>query len=183
MKHKPAFFRPLKGGSLKTKLLFVYFLLVVLPLGFFTVYSYIRVWNVMRRQTLTAAQNAFDTAFLSVRQAFGKLDEVLDILVLDPIVYHMASNNPDDYTYISRLEDSDSPLSIYATFPAFRVSGCMRTMTICTPPGATTLSSCGRCRTATGIPLFPHKTAGCGLLPPIFQTSLPGSRHGFPPCR
>lgn len=107
MKHKPAFFRPLKGGSLKTKLLFVYFLLVVLPLGFFTVYSYIRVWNVMRRQTLTAAQNAFDTAFLSVRQAFGKLDEVLDILVLDPIVYHMASNNPDDYTYISRLEDSD----------------------------------------------------------------------------
>ena len=107
MKFKSGFFRRAETSSLKTKLLCIYFLLVVLPLGFFTVYACLRVRGVMQKQTLTAAQNAFDDTFLSLQQTFRKLDEVLDILVMDPIVYDMASNAPEDYTYISRLEDSD----------------------------------------------------------------------------
>ncbi|MEY8325691.1 sensor histidine kinase [Lachnospiraceae bacterium 54-11] len=107
MKFKSGFFRRPETSSLKNKLLCIYFLLVVLPLGFFTVYACLRVRGVMQKQTLTAAQNAFDDTFLSLQQTFRKLDEVLDILVMDPIVYDMASNAPEDYTYISRLEDSD----------------------------------------------------------------------------
>ncbi len=94
-------------GKLKTKLLWVFFLLVVLPLGLFTLYAYFRIRSVAREQTFSAAQNAFDSSAASVQQALDKLDEVLDILSADPLVYAMASNDPKDITYIKRLEDTD----------------------------------------------------------------------------
>ena len=94
-------------GKLKTKLLCVYFLLVVLPLGLFTLYAYSRIRSTAREQTLSAAQNAFDSSAASVQQALDTLDEVLDILAADPLVYAMASNDPADFSYIRRLEDSD----------------------------------------------------------------------------
>ena len=97
----------LERGKLKTKLLCVYFLLVVLPLGLFTLYSYFRIRSVAREQAFSAAQNAFDSSAASVQQALDKLDEVLDILTADPLVYAMASNDPEDFSYIKRLEDSD----------------------------------------------------------------------------
>lgn len=98
---------PLARGKLREKLLCVYFLLVLLPLGLFTVYAYARIRGVVQEQTFSAAQNAFDSSAVSVQQVLDKLDEVLDILTADPLVYTMASNDPDDYTYIRRLEDSD----------------------------------------------------------------------------
>lgn len=94
-------------GKLKTKLLCVYFLLVVLPLGLFTLYAYSRIRSTAREQALSAAQNAFDSSAASVQQALDTLDEVLDILAADPLVYAMASNDPADFSYIRRLEDSD----------------------------------------------------------------------------
>lgn len=94
-------------GKLKTKLLCIYFLLVVLPLGLFTLYSYSRIRSTAREQTLSAARNAFDSAADSVQQVLDKLDQVLDILAADPVVYAMASNDPADFSYIKRLEDSD----------------------------------------------------------------------------
>ncbi len=107
MKDKLNFFQCPFLKSLKNKLLCVYFLLVVLPLGFFTIYTYLRVRSVVQEQTFTAMQNAFEDTVNSMQQSLGKLDAVIDILVMDPIVYAMASNDPDDYTYIRRLEDSD----------------------------------------------------------------------------
>ena len=107
MKHNIRLFDRLFPKSLKNKLLCTYFLLVVLPLGFFTLYAYLRVRSVVQEQTFIAAQNAFEDTVLSMQQALGRLDAVLDILAMDPLVYQMASNDPDDYTYIRRLEDSD----------------------------------------------------------------------------
>ncbi len=94
--------------SLKHKLLCTYFLLVVLPLGFFTVYAYRRVRNVVQEQTFIAMQNAFEDTVNSMQQSLGKLDAVIDILAMDPLVYAIASNDPEDHTYIRRLEDSNS---------------------------------------------------------------------------
>lgn len=93
--------------SLKDKLLCTYFLLVVLPLGFFTLYTYLRVRSVIQEQTFTAMQNAFEDTVNSMQQSLDKLDTIIDILAMDPLVYAMASNDPEDYTYIHRLEDSD----------------------------------------------------------------------------
>lgn len=93
--------------SLKTKLLCTYFLLLVLPLGFFTLYTYRRVRDVIQEQTFTAMQNAFEDTVNSMQQSLDKLDAAIDILALDPLMYAMASNDPEDYTYIRRLEDSN----------------------------------------------------------------------------
>lgn len=108
MKYKTGIFDRLVPKSLKAKLLCSYFLLVVLPLGFFTLYAYLRVRSVVQEQTFIAAQNAFEDTVVSMQQSLGKLDAVIDILAMDPVVYRMASNDPEDYTYIRRLEDSDT---------------------------------------------------------------------------
>ena len=108
MTSKPGPFNRLIPKTLKSKLLYSYFLLVMLPLGIFTLYTYLRVRSVIQEQTFIAAQNAFDDTVSSICQSLGKLDAVIDILAMDPLVYRIASNDPEDYTYIRRLEDSDT---------------------------------------------------------------------------
>lgn len=93
--------------SLKSKLFCTYFLLVALPLGLFTLYTYLRVRDVVQEQTFTAMQNAFENTVNSMQQSLDKLDAAIDILALDPLVYAMTSNDSEDFTYIRRLEDSN----------------------------------------------------------------------------
>lgn len=94
-------------GKLAGRLMCIYFLLIVLPLGMFSFYAYLRVREMIQAQTFAAAQNAFDDTCVSLERLLGRLDGVIDILSTDPSVYMMASNDPDDYTYIHRLEDSN----------------------------------------------------------------------------
>lgn len=105
-------------GKLRTRLLCIYFLLIVFPLGFFSLYSNFRVRSVIQKQTLSAAQNAFDDTFLAIERIWTQLDEVVDILVTDPMVYAAASNDPRDFTYIERLQDSDQ---LALTFEQLRI--------------------------------------------------------------
>lgn len=98
--------RSFASGRLRSKLLCIYFLLIVIPLGLFSLYSFFRVQDVIRDQTLSAAQNAFDDTHLSMERVFKQLDDVVEILSADPLVYTMASNDPADFSYIRRFEDS-----------------------------------------------------------------------------
>ena len=104
-------------GKLRSRLLLIYFLLIVLPLGFFSLYSNFRVRNVVQKQTLSSAQNAFDDTFLAIDRIWTQLDEVIDILATDPLVYAVASNDPRDFTYIQRLQDSNQ---VATTFEQLR---------------------------------------------------------------
>lgn len=108
MKHKSARFLAalFSGSSLRTKLLWIYFLLILLPLGFFTFYVYNRVSSVVQEQTFTAAQKTFDDATASVEDYLSRLHEVLNILSMDDIVYRVSSDDQADYSYQKRLEDS-----------------------------------------------------------------------------
>ncbi len=94
-------------GKLAGKLLCIYFLLIVLPLGMFSFYAYLRVKHMIQEQTFLAAQNAFGDTCLALERLLGRLDGVIDILATDPLIYMTASNDPRDYSYIHRLEDSD----------------------------------------------------------------------------
>lgn len=94
------------GNSLRAKLLWIYFLLILLPLGFFTFYVYNRVSSVIQEQTFTAAQKTFDDATASVENYLSRLREVVDILSMDDIVYRVSSIDQADYSYRQRLEDS-----------------------------------------------------------------------------
>lgn len=94
-------------GKLAGRLMCIYFLLIVLPLGMFSFYAYRRVREMIQEQTLLAAQNSFDDTCLSLEHLLGRSDGVIDILAADPLIYMMASGDPRDYTYMRRLEDSD----------------------------------------------------------------------------
>ncbi|MDE6951208.1 MAG: histidine kinase, partial [Lachnospiraceae bacterium] len=94
-------------GKLAGRLMCIYFLLIVLPLGMFSFYAYRRVREMIQNQTLLAAQNSFDDTCLSLEHLLGRSDGVIDILAADPLIYMMASGDPLDYTYMRRLEDSD----------------------------------------------------------------------------
>lgn len=101
-------------GKLGRKLMCIYFLLIVLPLGMFSFYAYVRVRNTIQEQTFSAAQTAFDDTCASLERLLGRLDGVLDILSTDPLLYMMASNDPRDFTYIHRLEDSAQLATTFA---------------------------------------------------------------------
>ena len=93
--------------GLRGKLLCIFFLLLVLPLGVFTLYAFHRINTVIEEQTYSAAQKAFDDTHTAVEDLLGRLTQVADVLTMDPSLYALAASDSTDTTYIQRLEDRD----------------------------------------------------------------------------
>ena len=93
--------------GLRGKLLCIFFLLLVLPLGAFTLYAFHRINTVIEEQTYSAAQKAFEDTHTAVEDLLGRLTQVADILTMDPSLYALAASDPADTSYIQRLEDRD----------------------------------------------------------------------------
>lgn len=91
--------------SLRGKLLCIFFLLLVLPLGAFTLYAFHRINTVIEEQTFSASQKAFEDTHTAVEDLFGRLAQVSDILTMDPTLYALASGDANTTSYIQRLED------------------------------------------------------------------------------
>lgn len=91
--------------SLRGKLLCIFFLLLVLPLGAFTLYAFHRINTVIEEQTFSASQKAFEDTHTAVENLFGRLTQVSDILTMDPTLYALASGDANTTSYIQRLED------------------------------------------------------------------------------
>lgn len=91
--------------SLRGKLLCIFFLLLVLPLGAFTLYAFHRINTVIEEQTFSASQKAFEDTHTAVEDLFGRLTQVSDILTMDPTLYALASGDANTTSYIQRLED------------------------------------------------------------------------------
>ena len=58
--------------GLRGKLLFIFFLLLVLPLGAFTLYAFHRINTVIEEQTYSAAQKAFEDTHTAVEDLLGR---------------------------------------------------------------------------------------------------------------
>lgn len=97
--------RLLLDVSLRGKLLCIFFLLLVLPLGAFTLYAFHRINTVIEEQTFSASQKAFEDTHTAVENLFGRLTQVSDILTMDPTLYALASGDANTTSYIQRLED------------------------------------------------------------------------------
>ena len=94
-------------SSLRSKLVWIYFVLIILPLGFFSFYAIRRLNELTREQTLSSVQKAFNNTSASVEDELNRLEGVLDILTMDSIIYRVSSYDTSDYTYMQRLEDSN----------------------------------------------------------------------------
>lgn len=90
----------LLNSNLKSKLLWVYFILILLPMGYFTIFTHMRVSNVLEEQTLTVAQKNFEDIHAVTQRTISELDSMLEILTQDELVYQIASLNPIDYPLI-----------------------------------------------------------------------------------
>ena len=93
--------------GLRGKLLCIFFVLLALPLGIFTVYAFHRINTVIEEQTFSAAQKSFEDTHNAVEGLFGRITQVADVLTMDPTLYSMAASDPADTTYIQRLNDRD----------------------------------------------------------------------------
>ena len=97
----------LLDARLRGKLLVLFFLLLVLPLGLFTLYAFHRINTVIEQQTVSATEKAFEDTHIAVEDLFGRLPQVTDILTMDPTLYALAASDPAGTSYIQRLQDRD----------------------------------------------------------------------------
>ncbi len=94
--------------SVQGKLLLSFFILLVIPLSIFTFYASTQISYVLQNQTFAAGQKAFTETISSLERLQERVENVMEILSYDPLVYRMSSKNPLDYPYIRQLEDSQA---------------------------------------------------------------------------
>ena len=96
----------LRDAGLRTKMVLIFFVLLLVPFSFFTYYVTRRISAVTQEQTFSAARKTFDETATAVRTRIDKVTNVITLLTYDDLIYHMASTDPQDYPYILQLEDT-----------------------------------------------------------------------------
>lgn len=99
---------------IKSKLLWVYFFLILLPMAFFTLFTFTRVSNTLQQQTLTTAQKTFDDIFSVTERTMQQLDSVLEILAQDRLVYRMSSPDRKDYPVLEQYADTQQLAEMFS---------------------------------------------------------------------
>lgn len=87
-------------------MILIFFVLLIMPFSFFTLYATSRISSIMQDQTFLAARKTFDEAQASIRAQIEKVNYVMEFITYDDLVYRMASADPFSYTSISQLEDT-----------------------------------------------------------------------------
>lgn len=101
---------------MKTKLLGVYFFLIVLPLGFFTVFSYFKISEVILEQTFEAANKTFENTVYLAEETLEQLENTVDVLVKDPLIYDIAYLPPIHMSLTEQLKNVDLLEQSFAHF-------------------------------------------------------------------
>lgn len=96
----------IQNTSLRTKLIIIFSVLLLIPLGIFTYFAVFRITNILRDQTLSAAYKTFYETATVINTKTQKATNVVELLTYDELIYKMASTDPQDYPYIRQFEDS-----------------------------------------------------------------------------
>lgn len=103
----------------RSKLLLIYFILILIPLSLFTFFTFYRVSDVIQDQTFNTVSQAFNNAVSTTEDMLDRMDDVTQILTHDQLVYQMASHNPRDYPIIEQLQDSNQLSTSFQYLEAF----------------------------------------------------------------
>lgn len=103
---KPELPEFVQNTSLRTKLIVIFSVLLLVPLGIFTYFSVYRITNILRDQTLSSAYKTFYETATAINTKTQKATNVVELLTYDDLIYKMASTDPQDYPYILQFEDS-----------------------------------------------------------------------------
>ena len=88
--------RLFQSSSLRTKVYIVFFVLLVIPMFLFALYSANQMHRVMQEQTLTAARKTFDETSSSLDSLVSKITSVSDIIANDSNLPHIISVEEED---------------------------------------------------------------------------------------
>ena len=83
--------RLFQNTSLRAKVGIIFFVLLLIPLFLFTMYSTNRIEKVMREQTLIAAQKTYYESYHSFQTLTKKMEDVSDTILKDPLVMQSVS--------------------------------------------------------------------------------------------
>lgn len=98
----------IQDASLRVKMVLIFFMVLILPFCFFTLYATRRISSVIQEQTFLAAGKTFEETFTAVQSRIEKVVNVTELLTYDDMIYKMASTDPQDYPVIYQLEDSNA---------------------------------------------------------------------------
>ena len=91
--------------SLRTKITFIFFILLIVPFSLFILYSSRRTQNVIQQQALTSTHKTFNETLLSLDALLEKMDMVSDMLSKNTLLYVMVTANPETYSSSQQYTD------------------------------------------------------------------------------
>ena len=94
-----------ENSKLRTKFLLIFVVLLIVPFFVFIFYSTNRIQATTQKQTLIAAQKTFEETFTSIEAYLNQMQVTLDTVLEEPLIYQMASADPDTYSVFSQYGD------------------------------------------------------------------------------
>jgi two-component system sensor histidine kinase YesM len=105
MKIKNLVFKSFDNLSIRTKLMTTFFILIILPLSFFTYITYNRTSNQLKEQTLSTQTLVFNESVSGLSNYFSNMITVTDLILYDKEIYNIVERNLQNYDAEARLKD------------------------------------------------------------------------------
>ncbi|GGD88928.1 cache domain-containing sensor histidine kinase [Paenibacillus nasutitermitis] len=91
--------------SLKQKLFLTYGILIILPLSSYTMFSYMQISSLVKKQTMISANQLFEEAASAVSNKVAQMVNTLDIVSMDSMINEIISSRTDNYNINEQLRD------------------------------------------------------------------------------
>lgn len=98
----------LNNLRLKTKLMLSYFILIIVPLGLLTFFSYNQVAKYIEMQVRYSAEQVFEQTNSFLAYKIEKIINVVDIISLDKNLHEILTKPMDAYTIPDQIRDTDT---------------------------------------------------------------------------
>ncbi len=105
-------FRP-NSIKLKTKILWVYGIIIIISLGLFSFYASHEINSVIEERTFSAASTEFSDIEQSLSERCAQLNSIIDIITSNPLIYDVALLKKDIPPYLQRLEDVNAVIQYF----------------------------------------------------------------------
>jgi two-component system, sensor histidine kinase YesM len=90
---------------LRMKIIAVFFIFIIIPLGLFTFIAYDRMKNLVLKQTLASALQSYNESVSVLERCFSDMDAAMQNLVFDDTILAIAAKDKINYPPLEQLAD------------------------------------------------------------------------------
>ena len=94
--------------KMRQKLLLLYFILIILPLSFFTFLTYTRISGVMLKQTLDSASQTYQESADILDRDFNSVDKAIELVTRGNLLYEILSRTYVSHDLIDEINDKQN---------------------------------------------------------------------------